>query len=218
MKCSTYSSILFFALTVIFFAGVTCVSAEKKIETPDGYILLQDDSWQKLMEDPAHKFQKAWDSLLINNTQNAALYIRQAATIVNIEVTRAQKEMHKELQSISQELIVLSKKVKDGKVTTTSGLEKTFSKTEKVLARHKLKKAELYLSLVHFPNCAYALEAAARHILYSQTWSEQKLSDESVMKLKGIQNEMLTMIDSETYAKKRLVAVKKDLEFFTPGL
>lgn len=195
---------------------VTSLSAASQKESlkslmSDSYFTLQDDTWQKLMEEPALKFQKALDSFLKNDMQEAALNIRQAATIVNVEVTRSEKEMQQKLQTVAAELVALSKDVKRGKVMNTSQLEKSFFKTEKILAIHKFKKAKGYLHGGFFQNTAYALEATARHALYSQLWTEKKLSESNLTKLRQIREGMFSMIETETYAKKKMEANQQAL-------
>ncbi|MCB2182478.1 MAG: hypothetical protein KQH63_10660 [Desulfobulbaceae bacterium] len=205
-------SIISFTLIFLFFSGCLGMAAEKEVEITEGQILLQDDAWQRLMEEPANKFQLALDSFLNNDLQNAALNIRQAATIVNIEVTRSQKDIRKELQSLAGELVILSKKIKSGKVSQSKELEILFYKTEKLFARHKLQNTNTYFKKGMLSKVAYALEAAARHLIFSQLWAEKPLSVDKMAQLKELHKAMLTMINTETFAKKKMEAFKKDLD------
>ena len=80
------------------------------------------------------------------------------------------------------------------------------------MVQHKLAKADIYIAAGLHKNAAYALEAACRHMLYSQIWNPRKLSKETVEVINKTQEEMLVLIDSENWSSQQIIDARNLLE------
>ena len=145
---------------------------------------LDETAWQKLMEEPANHFLMARNSLSGNNKKTAARNISKGVNIINIEILRAAKDMKPKLSNVVGELLLFVKDLNNNKEIIESDLERAFLRAESILVQHKLAKADIYIAAGLLKNAAYVLEAACRHMLYSQIWNPRKLPNETVEVIK----------------------------------
>lgn len=175
---------------------------------------LDETAWQKLMEEPASRFLMAQESLSRNDKKTAARNISKGVNIINIEILRAAKDMKPKLSNVVDELLLFVQDLNNNKEIIESDLERAFLRAESILVQHKLAKADIYIAAGFLKNAAYALEAACRHILYSQIWNPRKISNENSEVIKKTQEEMLFLIDSENWSSQQIIDVRNLLKHF----
>lgn len=173
---------------------------------------LDETAWQKLMEEPASHFLMARESLSRNDKKTAARNISKGVNIINIEILRAAKDMKPKLSNVVDELLLFVQDLNNNKEIIESDLERAFLRAESILVQHKLAKADIYIAAGFLKNAAYALEAACRHILYSQIWNPRKISNETAEVIKKTQEEMLFLIDSENWSSQQIIDVRNLLK------
>jgi len=173
---------------------------------------LDEIAWQKLMEEPASHFLMAWKSLSGNNKKTAASNISKGVNIINIEILRAAKDMKPKLSNVVDELLLFVQDLNNNKEIIESNLERAFLRAESTLVQHKLAKADIYIAAGFLKNAAYALEAACRHMLYSQIWNPRKFSNENAQVLKKTHEEILFLIDSGNWSSQQIIDVRNLLK------
>ena len=159
-----------------------------------------------MMEEPASHFLRAKESLLKNNKKEAARNIRKGVNVINIEITRAVKNMKPKLSNVAGELLIFAQDLINNKEIATGGLERAFLRAESILSQHKLAMADIFILEDSLSNAVYALEAAGRHLLYSQIWSPRKLSNEDAESIKVAQEKMLHFIDGEKWDREQIIS------------
>ena len=108
----------------------------------------------------------------------------------------------KELSDKKDVYLINNKEVVEG------NLDRAFLRAEITLVQHKLTKADVYISGKNLKSAVYALEAAGRHLLYSQIWSSNKLAQEDVEIIKSTREKMLLFIEEETWERQQILATR----------
>jgi hypothetical protein len=175
-------------------------------------LTIDDTAWQELMEEPASHFLQAKESLRKGNKKEAARNIRKGVNIINVEITRAARGMKPKLSNVAGELLNFVEDLNKNKEIVTGSLERAFLRTESILVEHKLAKTDIYINEKSYKSAAYALEAACRHLHYSQLWNPRKLPDEYIETIKEIQENLLLLVDGQNWDLKQIISARNKLK------
>ena len=170
-----------FASMVLFVIAVICFStyAQGISEKPEAKkskesipVVIDDDVWFALANEPAHHFHRAYEGYVNEEFSASANEIRTAAAFLKLETGRATKETKKALVASAGELDRLADDVENGKVTSVTDIEQAFGRAHYALARHHYMKAKEAWEKKQPETAGKALRAASSHLERAMVWDE----------------------------------------------
>jgi len=194
--------ILMMVLVLAMFTSWACATDEDSKELP---VIIEEEIWIVFTDEPAGYFQDAREDFLKGDLEDAVHNIRKGAALVKLETHRAKKEeVKKALKASAKELEKLAKAVEKGSVTTGGRLEEVFARAEYALARHHYQKALGYEAKGQYEKMAYAIEAAATHLLSALFWADEDLEEADVVAIKEGRSLATKTIQGATWAPKEV--------------
>jgi len=167
-------------------------------------VIIEEEIWLVFMDEPAGYFQDARQDFLNGDLQDAAHNIRKGAALVKLETHRAKKEVNKALKTSANELEKLAKAVEKGSIATGGRLEEAFTRAEHALAQHHYQKALDYEAKGENEKMAYAIEAAATHLLSALFWADEDLEEGEVVAIKEGRSLAKKTIQGATWVPKQV--------------
>ncbi len=161
-------------------------------ETPEGWVLVEEDVLFVLVTEPAGYFEDARSDFLNGDLKDAGENMRMAVALIKLEISRSTGDVKKSLVTSVKELKKLIKKVEKGEVVAGETLDKAFARAEYALAWHHFQKAKEYQSREKYGKMARSIDAAVTHLLYASSWTDDNLEKDDVAAAK----------DARSFAKK----------------
>ena len=90
-------------------------------------------------------------------------------------------------------------------------LEEAFTQAKFVLAQHHYQKALQYEANEDFEKMAYAVDGAARHLLYAPFWTDNDLEDDKVVAIKEGCSLARKQIQGATWSDKKISQAEKSI-------
>jgi len=170
------SSLLLFSLNAPLGA-----QEEEAPEVPEGWIVVPDEIWIFLLDEPSGYFQDAHEDYLAGDVRSAARNLNKGIAFLSIELPRAKKETKNRLKASVSELRQLARAIESGALKTRTQLEDAFARAEFALAEHYFELAGRYEAKGKDEYLAYALDATVSHLLQAAAWANEDLDvDEAV--------------------------------------
>lgn len=203
---------------MIFFlmgVGIICSQEDSLQETlpvPDGWIAVREETWVHLLGEPSGYFRKAYELLLVEDYKVASAIIKKAASLINIEASRAKKrETKAALNSSLKELKNITKEMARGKRIRLTDMEAVFARAEYALAAHQYQKAIEFRKKREFLFVGFSLSSVCKHIRNGWSWSHEPLPGDDHSVLKEAQQLSAILKEGEEISEKALDEVIKKL-------
>jgi hypothetical protein len=194
-------STLMLALAVVMFTPWALAAEEEPEALSD---IIEKEAWIVFIEEPAGYFQDARKEFLNGDLHAAAQDILAGTVIMKLETHRAKGEEKQALKASIRELKKLAKTVEKGAVASGGILEEAFARAEIALAQHHYQKALYYETNKDYEKMAYALDAAACHLLYASFWADGGLQEGEVVAIKRDRSFVRELIREEAWAPKKM--------------
>ena len=163
--------------SIVAFAQSATKAPEAKTTKKPGEVILEEDIWVILVDEPAHHFHRAHENFLNKEFRASANEIRTAAAFLKLETSRATAEGKEALKASAKELDTLADDVEKGAVTSVKTLDEAFASAHRALAKHHYLKASEAWEKKETKTAGNALKAAARHLERAMTWAGYEEED-----------------------------------------
>jgi hypothetical protein len=200
--------VLVIALGVAMFTSWAWAVEEDVEALPD---IIEKEAWIVFIDEPAGYFQDARKEFLNGDFHAAAQDILAGTVIMKLEAHRAKGEEKEALKASIRELKKLAKAVEKGAVASGGILEEAFARAEIALAQHHYQKALLYETNKDYEKMAYALDAAACHLLYASFWADGGLQEDEVVAIKKDRSFVRELIRGEAWGPKKMGQAVKSI-------
>jgi hypothetical protein len=199
---------LMLALAVAMFSPSALAAEEEPEALPD---IIEKEAWIVFIVEPAGYFQDARKEFLNGDLHAAAQDILAGTVIIKVETHRAKGEEKEALKASIRELKKLAKAVEKGAVASGGILEEAFARAEIALAQHHYQKALHYEANEDYEKMAYAVDAAARHLLYASFWADDDLEEDEVVAIKEGRSLVRKLIRGATWGPKKMGQAVKSI-------
>jgi hypothetical protein len=169
------------------------------VKVPEGWLLIQEDVWYALADEPDRHFQEARMHFLRGNHPAAAADIRKGAAMLKLAAAASPGAEKKPLQASILELETLAAREDAGKVHSARTLDRIFARAYLALAGYNEGAARRHLRVEEPDKAAVHLRSAALDLQHSVLWDGQTINDEL----------MHVLVDAEAAALKLLQRTDK---------
>jgi hypothetical protein len=166
-------------------AAAADAPAAETPKVPEGWLLIEEDIWYQLADEPDRHFLQARQHYLQKENEAAAADIRKAAAMLKLATSMSEGEAKKALQGSIFELEVLAAEAKAGKVRSARTLDRIFARAYEALAAHNSQHAVAHLKKEEPEKAAFHLRAAARDIDHAYAWAGVEATDRAVGTLRN---------------------------------
>jgi len=154
-------------------------------KVPEGWLLIEEDVWYQLADEPDRHFLQARLHYLQKDKEAAAADIRKATAMLKLATSMSEGDAKKALQGSIFELEVLAAEAKAGKVRSARTLDRIFARSYEALAVHNTQHAIAHLKKEEPEKAAFHLRAAARDIDHAYAWAGVEAGDAAVATLRS---------------------------------
>lgn len=168
---------------------------------PSGVILIDEEIWVRLADEPADHLQKAHAALNAGKLKEAAGEVEKASAFVFASAGHLGYRHKQALHASAEELDGLAKQLRGGKLKSNDELTDAFSRAQFALAAYNLAETDRELKSHDAPSLAKAadqekrdekhcstaglyLQAAAHHLEGSAKWRDKHVDDETAEAVK----------------------------------
>ncbi len=190
-------------LMVVFLGLFSTLSLATEKEPEGESVIIDEDIWILLVDEPSGYLQDARESFLLGDTEDAAFNIRKALASIKLESYRAKNEAKKGLKSSASELGRIAKLV-EKRLTTGIKLEEAFSRAEYALAEHYHQLAQDYEANEQYEKAAAAIEASVSHLLFASFWSKESLEEADIIDVKKARSSAKEMASESKFKKNKI--------------
>lgn len=173
--------------------------------------IIEQELWIFFMEEPAGYLLEAREDFLNGDLQGAAQNIQAGTIIMKLETHRAKGETKKALEVSAKELKDLAKGIEKGSVASGGMLEEAFARAEYSLARHHYQRALDYEATGDYEKMAYAVDAAAAHLLYASFWAGRGLEEDDVVAVKQGRSIAKKLIQGATWGPNKMTEAVRSI-------
>ncbi|MBS0171945.1 MAG: hypothetical protein JSR62_16475 [Nitrospira sp.] len=171
------STLCRFAIAVTVGMTPVGVGAESPPKAPEGYILVEEEVWFVVDDEPEEHFHRAHDAFLKKNLKKAAAEIRKGEAFLKLDAGRALEEGKTLLEDSGHELAKLAEGVEHGTISSVKRLDEAFARAHQALAHHHHLKAKASWTnkagqAAH--KVGRDLQAAAEHFDQGLIWTGHK--------------------------------------------
>lgn len=141
------SAITLFALALVQVGTVSVGKAQDNVpkaavpQTPAGYVLLEEDQWHKLADEPDRHMGRAREAFLMKDARTAAAELRKAAVHVRIAAGHATERGKTALLRSEHELEHTARRVEEGAVKSVEELDIASARALHALSDYQYIKA-----------------------------------------------------------------------------
>lgn len=156
--------------------GIAAESAAPP-KAPDGYILIEEEVWRVVDDEPEEHFHRAHESFLKKDLKTAAAHIRKSEAFLKLEAGRATEEGKKLMKASGHELAKLAEGIEHGTITSVKRLDEAFARAHQALAHHhhvKAKESWANQASQAAHKVGHDLQAAAIHFDQGLVWTGHK--------------------------------------------
>lgn len=119
----------------------TAPSTGTRPHVPSGYLLIQEEQWELLSDEPSRHLSRARDAFLIMDAHTAALEIRKAAVHVRVAAEHAVERTKNSLSRSEHELEQMARRIENGTVKSVEDLDLATARALHALANDQYVKA-----------------------------------------------------------------------------
>jgi hypothetical protein len=123
-------------LTVLTLSTWSIVADEKHRKAPEGYILIDEDDWAYLMEDPEIYLREGREHFLANKMKQSAFELRRGAVYLRAEASRASDAASTKLRLAAGEIESLADEIERGGIQSVSKIDGALSRAYYALSAH----------------------------------------------------------------------------------
>ncbi len=150
--------------------------AQKPGQIPLGMVLIEEDVWYQLADEPNYHFHQARLDFLRHDPHRASVDVQKASAMIKLAIGLAQGEGKKELRASAYELTLLAEELEHRKPVKLTVLNQAFSRAHLALARYNHEAAEMHLKGGQAGRAGVHLLAAAHDLGHAQAWAGGELS------------------------------------------
>jgi len=186
---------LVFALMVTFSQGwtaeksATCKACPSKcLQTPCGCVIIQEEIWYDLADEPAYHAQKAHDYFLKKDFAASAQEIRRLNNFIIAGISVTSGDIKKNLENSAKELDALAGKIAAGEVKSINELDNVLAKVSYNLAKRFKKAAHDSFLKKETKKTGKALKASMLYLENAALFLGHKFETEALDIIKGTKN------------------------------
>lgn len=142
---SNYSAIALFALIPVGVASVA--KGQENLprpappQAPPGYVLVEEDQWQKLADEPDRHIGRAREAFLMQDARTAAAELRKAAVHVKVAAGHAAERGKAALLRSEHELEHTARRIEEGTIRSVEELDYASARALHALSDYQYVKA-----------------------------------------------------------------------------
>lgn len=172
-------------------------AAQSLPQVPEGYLLVEDEVWFQLADEPDRHFLEARRDYLRNKPIDAAEAILKATAMLKLATAHAQGDAKKPLQASILELETLAAKLEHDTVRVPRSLDRIFSRSFLALANYNEAEARRHLHGEEPEKAARHLRAASRDVVHAAVWRGTQLEDQMLHALEEIEKAASRLLNQE---------------------
>lgn len=164
-----------FRMTVLALALVPCLTASiakgqstslpsDLPQIPKGYILIQEDQWDLLADEPGRHLSRARDAFLMSDARLAAAELRKAVLHVKVAADNAAERSKRALVQSERELEQTARRIEAGSLQSVEQLDLATSRALHALANDQYFKATRAWRRREFRQAGQYLQSTANNL------------------------------------------------------
>ena len=135
---------------------------------------VNDEIFAYLADEPSNYLVAAREQFG-QDRQAAALNIRKAMSLIELEAARAEGPTRQELRDVAAQLRAVARVVDSGKLQSPQPMERVFARAEYALARHHRNQAQQLVEQDQSRAASWELAAARRNVTQGLRWAGRKV-------------------------------------------
>jgi len=164
---------------------------------PEGYLLVEDDVWYQLADEPDRHFLEARRDYLREKPADAASAILKANAVLKLAAAHADGDAKKPLQASILELETLAAKLAHDNVRAPRSLDRIFCRSFLALAYYNEAEARRHLRSEEPEKAARHLRAASRDVVHAAVWRGTELEDHLLQALGDLEKAAGRLLSQE---------------------
>lgn len=152
-------------------AAAATKPAENATAVPEGFLLVEDDVWYQLADEPNLHFHRARIAFLSRNRAEAATNIRKGGAMLKLALANAHGSAKKDLQASIFELYALAEGLKADKPVNIKLIDRVFARALFALAKFNEEAAREHLERNDPKGAGIHLRSAAQSIEHGLAWA-----------------------------------------------
>jgi len=177
------TSILVMSLSSLAIAAdqnIKPADSPAKPEPQPGWIVVEEDIWIRLNDEPSHHMRLAHESFLRKEYETTVSELRKSGAYLHVLVKNASSETKAALKASAHELDRLADEVHAGTVKSVKSLEAACARAEHALAARNHAKAQSALKENHHKEAGDYLHSAVNNVENAAQWSGHELESGAV--------------------------------------
>ncbi|RFA25368.1 hypothetical protein CAI21_19220 [Alkalilimnicola ehrlichii] len=150
-----------------------------EVDAPDGYLVITEEMWLPVLAQPSLTLERARESFVRRDYDEAADDIAAAAAFLRIEAERVGRPAEEELGQVADRLEDLAERVRDEDVHDLNELGSLAAETNHALAERYHELAEAAEDEGESRHAGYYLRAAAHHLEHAFAWTGHEIDEGS---------------------------------------
>jgi hypothetical protein len=179
--------------------GLPAVSKAKPEPQP-GWIIIEEETWIRLDDEPSHYMRQAHESFLKKEYEAAANELRKSGTYLYVAAQNASQGTKESLLASAHELDRLAAEVRSGTVKSAKTLEAAFARAEHALAAGNHAKVQSAIQDKDHQTAGHYLRSAVNHVEYAAKWSGHELESGAAETAKGVRMVAGKLIEGTSFA------------------
>lgn len=168
--------------------GAAKPAGAPNVEIPEGYLLIEEDVWYQLADEPDIHFLQARRDYLRNQPVDAGAAVRKGTAILKLAAAHARGEAKKSLQASILELETLAMELEHGEVKSARSLDRIFCRSFFALASYNEDEARRHLKAEEPDKAARHLRSASRNVVHAAVWRGTELEDHFLRQLRTVED------------------------------
>ncbi|MBX7166082.1 MAG: hypothetical protein K1X74_07005 [Pirellulales bacterium] len=164
-------AVLLACVASIAWAEEAATSETKTPQVPEGWLVLEDDVWFQLADEPNLHFHRARISFLSREKAEAANNIRKGGAMLKLALVNARGSAKKDLQASVFELYALAEGLKADKPVNIKLMDRVFARAHFALAKYNQEAAREHFDRNDARGAGMHLRAAAHAIEHGLAWA-----------------------------------------------
>ena len=187
-----------------------------KPESRPGWIVVEEDVWVRLNDEPSLHMHQAHESFLKKEYGATTTDLRKAAAYLHIAARNASSDTKAALAASASELDSFAADVQAGRVKSVKSLDSAFARAEHALGADDHAKAKTALNAKHHARAGHYLRSAVNHVEDAAKWSGHKLENGTEATANGVRIVAGKLIDGSGFivdeAEKGITWVGDEVE------
>lgn len=172
--------------------------ATVNLRAPEGMLLVEEDVWYQLADEPGRHFHEARHHRLRGEHAAAAADIRKGTAMLKLAAALSPVEIKKPLEASILELETLAATEAAGKVRSAHSFDRIFARSFYVLAAYNEEMARRHIKEEEPEKAGFHLRAAGRDYAEAMSWQGERVTDDATELLESAEATAAKLLQGAT--------------------